>query len=1168
MPSIMQAADSREESQQVGSSDATYVFRQLISNISLSQEEEDGSPYVTTAEFWDGNLYIGTSHGEVLHFVSLPPEDGHESEPPIYIIASRTQPVFTTKQTSPYHLPGVEQILLLPSVNKACVLCNGTLTFYSLPELSPAFGGKIKQGDCTWVAGLDKNLEDDGAALDDEIVIVICLRQKLRLVKIGEEARKIRDIELGGCLNIERRGDLACVADGSSYSLLDVVNQRKIDLFPISSVVEPAPLRSRSPAYDDRQGITRPASRSFSSTGPTGPAQRALARGHDRIVSVGSEPRNNDRLRPESPSHWPARRSSRSGTPTSPRGGSPAPNDEEQRALPPTLGEAAPGTQEPERAHTPLIPHIASPTANEFLLSTGTTFEEPGVGMFVNLDGDVVRGTIEFSSYPESMVLDGGDQNVMPSPDLDARGEGYVLAIVRQHKAGPQYFLQIQRWDLDASDNQASKEWIALPNTIDSSAIKSEACVKLRRSITMSSIPQGAVTEALSLRRVGSPGASDSEQDQKREMEEDKLVERFSSVSVHTLLFAKDSVWWVMRNPLLVQLDSRLAVGISLSNGNTAMSISREHVAKVFNSLRGQDAKSEFEFFTLNYIRQKAALLLLIDLVIKTAEGMIVFEHDKRFTEETLVASDIEPRLVLSVIPVLCAEVVQGPQGIWAPGGLCHVLQLANVPERSQNVVQEARGAYGDNLLQLCKQYLLVWRRKKGFGSVADEYHVFQTVDAALLHVLLLLDGNTSRGPAIVGSVRAELNELVDHGVDCFERAVDLLEQHKRLYILSRLYQSRKMVAKVLATWKRILEGEHDEGGEMIEGESDVRKYLTKIKDVGLVKEYGAWLAKRNPRLGVQVFADDHSRVKFTPKEAVELLKEQAPGAVKEYLEHLVFGKNLVQYVNDLITFYLDTVVTEIEGSETARSILTSSYETYRALKPPKPTYRQFVTDNALDAEWFRNRLRLLQLIGGSHNAASRYDVAALAERLEPFSDVLVPEMIILNGRRGEHVEALRLLTHGLGDYDTAIRYCLLGGSSIFHPSSGMLSQDTLPTKEQQETLFQHLLHEFMKLSDESERIERTAELLERFGAWFDVANVLALIPDSWSVELLSGFIVHALRRLVRERNETVVVKALSSAQALRSSAELIEKMEELGPTVVHSNAPDSAYHSMGSQEG
>ncbi|KAI7153273.1 hypothetical protein KC343_g15400 [Hortaea werneckii] len=258
--------------------------------------------------------------------------------------------------------------------------------------------------------------------------------------------------------------------------------------------------------------------------------------------------------------------------------------------------------------------------------------------------------------------------------------------------------------------------------------------------------------------------------------------------------------------------------------------------------------------------------------------------------------------------------------------------------------------------------------------------------------------------------------------------------------------------------------------------------------------------------------------------------------------------------------------------------MLIQSYETYRALRPPKPTYRQFITDNAPTAEpareWWNNRLRLLQLIGGSHGgsgavASERKEEEnysrQLAERLREYSAELVPEMILLNGREGQHDEALKLLVHGLGDYDTAIRYCLLGGSaSLFHPSGGGSSGSTpsdqqqqrqvppySPDKDLQTSLFRALLRESLQIADLSERLECTAELLERFAAWFDVAEVLSLIPDGWSVDLVSGFLVHALRRLVRERQESVVVKGLAGAQNLRCAANWGEKMREVGGTIV-----------------
>ncbi|KAK5128762.1 hypothetical protein LTR85_000095 [Meristemomyces frigidus] len=1123
-------------------SSGTYVLRELIRDIPLSDQDDGTKTYITCVDAWNGNLYIGTSAGEVLHYVSIPPDPADDSGQPSYIFATKLEPPYTTRQEGGD--AGVKQLLLLPSAGKACILCNGTYSFYTLPELSPAFGGKVKQAGCLWVGGIDNNELGHDHSATNGTVVVICLKQRLRVIRIGEEARRIRDIELGGVTALQRRSDLACVANGQSYSLLDVVNQRKIELFTISTSATPEPPQRDPEAHDSR---TRDAShsRSFSATSPV-----RLGRAHERNISLGAGPKITDRLRPNSSSPWPARNSSKQAdTPGQP-------SSREQSPTKPGSAEASARTsaevpREPETPARPLPPNIVSPTPNEFLLTTGTKMSEPGVGMFVNLDGDVVRGTIEFSAYPECLVLEGNSSQEGSSPGAEDE-EGYVLALVSRLVDGKRTkAVEIQRWDADPGEAQKSKQWLTVQNIEDGS--DEQSGVGLRLATSTADIAVKEISNSLRLRRLrlGDSASELGEDIIKRNEEEDRFASRFAHVNASVLLYRANTISWIVRNALVVQLETQLDRAIQHS-GAAKLAIDVASVQRVINSIRGQDAKNELDFLSLTYIRQKASLLLFGNLVLQTASGTIAYEHDKRRAEDALLAGEIDPRTILSLIPPLADEVNEGEQGIWVSQGLCDTIDQLRESFSPQDIVQDPKGAYGDNLLQLIKRYLLAWRKKKGFGSVADEANVFRTVDAALLHVLLMLDQNNPRGPATPGTVRAELNDVVDRGVDCFDRAAQLFEQYHRLYMLSRLYQSRKMVAQVLATWKRIVEGEKDTGGELVEGEQDLRRYLTKLRDVALVQEYGAWLANRNPKLGVQIFADDSSRVKFQPTEAVAILKEKAPGAVKDYLEHLVFGKNHVQYVNDLIAFYLDTVLKELEGSEEAKQILLQSYETYRALRPPKPTYRQFITDNAIEAEWWHNRLRLLQLIGGSHGAASKYDVHTLGQRLAPYSDELVPEMIILNGREGKHEEALRLLTHGLGDYDTAIRYCLLGGSSIFHPGSGLAPSQPLPMKEEQARLFEYLLREFFRIEDADERLERTAELLERFGGWFDVADVLEMIPDTWSVELVSAFLVHAFRRLVRERNETVVVKALSSAQNLRQAVEFGEKMEGVGPVVVN----------------
>jgi hypothetical protein len=252
--------------------------------------------------------------------------------------------------------------------------------------------------------------------------------------------------------------------------------------------------------------------------------------------------------------------------------------------------------------------------------------------------------------------------------------------------------------------------------------------------------------------------------------------------------------------------------------------------------------------------------------------------------------------------------------------------------------------------------------------------------------------------------------------------------------------------------------------------------------------------------------------------------------------------------VNELIAFYLDTVISELERNPESRATLSEGYEAYRSLEPPKPTYYSFISDNARDVEWCRARLRLLQLLGET----SSYNVDAVLSRLQPYEQELVSEMIILNGRQERHEEALKLLTHGLGDYNTAINYCLYGYASIHRPATTggpPVSHNQMPIRAEQSRMFRVLLQEFLKIGDLSQRVERTSELLERFGGWLDVADVLAIVPDEWSVDAFSGFLIQALRKLVRDKAESDILRALSDALNSQMSSELVEKRDELGAT-------------------
>lgn len=1179
-----------------------YILRKLVSDLPLSADGQPSDVRITCVEVWNGNLYVGTSAAEVLHFVLLPPEPNDPAAEPTAIIASRLEPTYNTDIGA-----GVQQILLLPQVNKACIRCNNYLSFYTLPELSP--DSNSKSFTCPWIGGADLNPRYDAAG-ERGVVVMVGQKSKVRMVRITEDAppRALKTIEYGGCLVSVRRHDYACTADAHSYALLDVENQQKIGLFPISSLDPEA--RDVGGAAEDITATLQPPSRSVSSASVHPRGSQEEQRGHTRSTSLGLFGNSQPASRTESPrpphgqrfgfdvpdtlsralspaqSHSPARSISPLQAEQLPERTSSLQTAPSDKPLPPepSADQGAPPQETTPLApsFTPLKPHVASPTPTEFLLTVGTTPSEAGVGMFVNLDGDMCRGSISFYSYPDAIAVDGAGVDMSTSMDPDAEAEeGYVMAVVHHEEDGQKsYGVEVQRWDIDPAEGEDYKEWLDLSSLGATSGSNTDLVtvpLGLRTIAEPTDLVLSDVGAKLMVRRLrttsptASKGANQGSPPQ--EKADIEFGERLSKLQVQTVLWADNQIWWTVRSPLVLRLDARLQQAQSTSTGDgVRIQPVRNLLETVLGDIRGQQARSESEYLSLIYIRQKASILLLMDLVLRSSTNIIIFESEKRITEQALIEGEIDPRVVLSVLPVLYEEVVQGEEGIQISGGIVHLVEQFLEQNDLKHMPADARGPFGDNLLYVVKRYLLFWKRRKGMASVTNDPYVFQSIDAALLRILLLLDQKSPKGPATAGSLRAELNELVDNEVECFDRAVTLLEDFKRLYVLSRFYQRNSKAnvkaSKVLATWRRILEGETDEGGELVDGEVEVRKYLIRIRDQSLVEEYGGWLANRNPKLGIQVFADENSRVRFEPTRAVAVLKAKAPSAVKEYLEHLVFVQKVwppwiltlliytdenqhAEYANELIAFYLDAVVTELESSPATRQTLLQSYETYRILVPPKPTYRQFIADNSMGTEWFHSRLRLLQLLGSKHAVASSYDVPSILARLQPYEQELVPEMIILNGRQGRHQEALRLLTHGLGDFDTAISYCLYGGSSIFRPSnSGYVPQSEIPSQPEQSRLFSCLLQEFLRLDDLAQRIKQTGILLERFGGWFDIADVLALIPDEWNVDVFSGFLIQALGKLVRDKAESGIVRALHDAQNSQMSAELVEKRDELGPRI------------------
>jgi hypothetical protein len=829
-----------------------------------------------------------------------------------------------------------------------------------------------------------------------------------------------------------------------------------------------------------------------------------------------------------------------------------------------------------------LRPHILSPFPTEFMLTTGTNESEPGVGLFVNLDGDVVRGTIDFECYPEDLIIDNFSvPDYGGAPYSEDEGKIICALLRRTHEGVTERVLEMQHVE-NASELTHPRTLITLPpSQLDNARAGLRHTLSTHHHffkvpgelLQLVPLPLGTLTHLQSVKSESDPRTQSAveqvEQERalfdsqslttplepsmelvnKRAAEEKSLAGRFGRAFTRNVVWHGQQLLMVLPNPLISQLEHRLKQHLV---DDKPAAVKPGHIFGFLAGIHGREPKDETEFLTLNYVRQKASLILFLHLQARVSVSSDL-EDLLRAVENTLHDGGLDPRIVLLLSPPLSSEVLYGPEGMWLHQGMADLLHGYQPPISG---FEDAPIPFWMTM----RHFLMLWQEKRGYGSITDDKYVFNSVDAALLHVLLYLDQSLPADSPAQKSVRAKLNNAVDHWKGDFDRAASLLERYNRLYVLSRLYQSRKQAREVLTTWRRIIDGEKDMDYSSNIGyvEGQLRRYLTIIRDVDLVQDYGLWLAQRNPELAVQIFTDDTARVRFSPQEVVKLLKEHAPGAVQQYLEHLVFGKHLDQYADDLIGYYLDSVLTVLEKSEAARGSLEESYSTYRALESPKPTYLDFIHQNAPPEPWWQSRLRLLQLLGsgayaaGGTTAAGKdltYSVDMVLERLAPFSRYLVSESIILDARQGRHKEALRLLTHGLGDYDTAMRYCYFGGPSS--SSSYPVDPSTLPSRVAQTELFNFLFHEFLSIEDVEDRLERTSHLLGKFAGFFDPLAIIREIPDDWSVEMLSEFLLRSFRAATTGRNQALVMKALSAAQNLIGQVEFIEITEKIGAKIV-----------------
>lgn len=126
-------------------------------------------------------------------------------------------------------------------------------------------------------------------------------------------------------------------------------------------------------------------------------------------------------------------------------------------------------------------------------------------------------------------------------------------------------------------------------------------------------------------------------------------------------------------------------------------------------------------------------------------------------------------------------------------------------------------------------------------------------------------------------------------------------------------------------------------------------------------------------------------------------------------------------------------------------------------------------------------------------------------------------EKAILLGKTGGHSQALQVLVHQEGDLKAAEAYCCRaarGRDTVFR-----------------QTLLLTLLQMYLSSEDLG---SAAVDLLNNHPRVLAAEKVIRLLPDSWSVQLVSQFLVGSLRETFHQRRMAQLQKAMAQVELTR----------------------------------
>ncbi|KAL7416423.1 hypothetical protein BDY24DRAFT_233923 [Mrakia frigida] len=403
----------------------------------------------------------------------------------------------------------------------------------------------------------------------------------------------------------------------------------------------------------------------------------------------------------------------------------------------------------------------------------------------------------------------------------------------------------------------------------------------------------------------------------------------------------------------------------------------------------------------------------------------------------------------------------------------------------------------------------------------------------------------------------------------------DALEREQRWFALGRCSDGEES----LEIFTAIADGSRPDDDCVRDPVDEVLSILAASEDAALVRKYGLWVVKRDWERGLELFT--HSGLDFDDGELVDELRALDDRAGDKYLEHVVIVKKstdrvlhtsmAVRYVDVLCRYLKDPLVEK----EFANAV--SAYSS----APASTSFLTFLASFLPDSPHKRLRFKTILFIQGSQ----LYDIDAVRNRLEhePALSVLSTERAIIFGKLHLHDEALYILARTLRDSISAAAFCTQGGEvvparvgqTIAHDlgldawaalGGGAIRRRMTVTEETRRELLMTLLRIYMGQGEGSATASRTAKLLNDQSIHLEVVEVLDLIPEPWPLQPMSSFLTRSIRRTLHDKHEGQILKALATSENLATLDLAFEVLRSLPPVL--KTSPPSPSSQAASDDG